>query len=183
MMPARFAALVLLLAPACAMAKDKKPAVPAILGTATYVYVEAQDGDLMQPGLYPPDRQAIGDVEDALREWKRYKVTTLKDKAEIVVVVRKGRVANGQVEGQVAQPLPPGRGPVSTGTDARAEFGQEEDMLRVYMQDANGKRVGPVWDRSMTDGLDAPQLLLFRQLKDAVEKAYPQTAASQTGKP
>lgn len=192
MRPAKTAALLLLLVPAFAIAKNKKPDVAAIFGTARYVYVEAQDGDLLNPRLYPADRQAVGDVEDAMRAWNRYKVTALRDQAEILIVVRKGRLANGRIAGQVGQPLPPGQGPsqssgrgpgIGTGIDTSAEVGPEDDLLRVYLLNPDGNRVGPIWDRSLTDGLDAPQLLLVRQLKDAVEKAYPQTAASQPAKP
>jgi len=191
MRPAKTAALLLLLVPALAVAKNKKPDVAAIFGTATYVYVQSPDGDILNPGLYPGDRQAISDVEGALREWKRYQVTTRRNQAELVIEVRKGRVASGRMGGQIGQPLPPGqapgRGPGSvpggTGIDTAAEGGPEDDLLRVFILNPDGKLVGPVWNRSLTDGLDAPQILLFRQLRDAVDKAYPPTAASQPAKP
>jgi hypothetical protein len=193
------AAALLLLAVA-AQAKNKKPDVAAILGTATYVYVESPDGDIFKPGLYPADRQAISDVEGALHDWGRYKLTTERKQAEIVVVVRKGRLASARVgvQAPLGQPLPPGQSPNGApghgpgigaggaggaGIDGGAEAGPEEDMLRVYLLNPDGKLVGPVWNRMQADGLDAPQLLLVRQLRDAVEKAYPQTAAGQPAQP
>jgi len=190
-------AALLLFLPAAMLAKDKKPNVPAVFGTATYVYVESPDGDFFRPGLYPADRRAIGDVEDALRDWKRYKLAVKRDEAEIVIVVRKGRLANGRLGPQVqmGQPAPPGQSPNQApghgpgigasgpGVETGAEVGPEDDMLRVYMLNPDGKMIGPIWNRTLTDGLDAPGLLLFRQLKDAVEKAYPATTASQPGKP
>ena len=188
--------LAWMLVPAGAGAKDKKPQVAAVLGTATYTYVESPDGDAFRPGLYPEDRRAIGDVENALRDWNRYRLTTRRNEAEIVIVVRKGRLANGRIGAQVpiGQPTPPnqpptqpGRGPGigagGPGVDTGVEAGSDEDMLRVYMLNPDGKLVGPIWNRTMTDGLDEPGLLLFRQLKDAVEKAYPQPAAAQPAKP
>lgn len=197
--------LLLLLVSSALYAKDKKPQVPAAFRNATYVYVESPDGDELRPGLYPGDREAIGDVEDALRDWKRYTLTTRRSEAELVIVVRKGRVANARV-GVIAagQSYPPnqtpnrgpssgpgsgpGSGPASgpasgPGVGVGAQAGPEDDMLRVYMLSPDNKLEGPIWDRSMTDGLDAPQLPLFKQLKAAVEKAYPPTTASQKTKP
>jgi hypothetical protein len=184
------ALLLAVLAPA-ALAKTKKPEVSAAFRNATYVYVESSDGDVFKPGLYPADREAIGNVLDALRDWKRYTLTTRREQAELVFVVRKGRLANAQLGGQVhlGQPLPPnqspGHGPGSAGNgvDTEGEVGSEEDMLRVYMLNPSGKLMGPIWNRTFTDGLEAPQLLLFHQLKDAVEQAYPAAQASQPTKP
>ncbi len=186
-------ALLLAALPTMAFAKNKKPDVAAVFANATYVYVESSDGGLYQPGLDPGDRQAIADVQDALRDWNRYKLTSQRDQAELIFVVRKGRLANERIGGgqnPVPQPLPPGqspRGPGQTGAgaevEAGAEVGPEEDMLRVYALDANHKLMGPVWNRTQADGLEEPQLLLFKQLKAAVEKAYPGTTASQPSKP
>jgi hypothetical protein len=193
MKPDKVAALLLALLPAFALAKPKKTDVPAIFRIATYVYVESSDGGEMRPGLYPADRNAIADVEDALRDWNRYTLTTRRDQAELVIVVRKGRLASGQLSGRVpvGQPLPsnqaPGHGPGSagngTGLGTEAEVGPEDDMLQVYLLDPDGKLVGPIWNRTLTDGLDEPQLPLFQQLKSAVERAYPPTTASQPSKP
>jgi hypothetical protein len=69
-------ALALALAAPLALAKDKKKKdVPAILNTARFVYVEAEDGDIMNPRLFPEDRNAIADVQDELKEWNHYAVT------------------------------------------------------------------------------------------------------------
>ena len=86
-------ALALGLAAPLALAKDKKKKdVPAILNTARFVYVEAEDGDIMNPRLFPEDREAIADVQDELRDWKRYAVALKQSDAELVMVVRKGRL-------------------------------------------------------------------------------------------
>src|SRR5579863_9234683 len=206
MRPLKTIALLLVLVPAVSLApkvslaREKKPNVSAVFRNATFVYVESPEGDIYRPGLYPPDRQAIGDVEDALREWNRYKLTTRRADADIVIVVRKGRLADARLGGQVSagQPLPPnqapGHGPGSgpgtglgggagAGVDTRADFSNDgDDMLRVYTLNSDGKLLGPIWNRTLTDGLDAPQIPLFRQLKDAVEKAYPPNVASQPAK-
>jgi hypothetical protein len=81
-----------------AQAKPKKPVVPpAIFGQAKYVYVETQEGDAFTPGLLPEDRQAIFDVEKAIRNWNRYELTPRPDQAELVFVVRTGRLASAGV--------------------------------------------------------------------------------------
>jgi hypothetical protein len=187
------AALLLVLLPTVALAKTKKPEVPAVFSNARFVYVESPDGDLFKPGVYPEDRSAIVDVQDALRDWNRYVLTTHREEAELIFVVRKGRLVNGQIEGgvQIGQTVPPGQMPGhgsgqsgsgnSVGT--RAEVGPEDDTLEVYMLNSDGKLMGPVWNRSQSDGLDAPQLPLFRQLKDAVERTYPATTAGKQSKP
>ncbi|MGB6744407.1 MAG: hypothetical protein WBE38_12240 [Terracidiphilus sp.] len=90
----------LLLFPAALLvqAKDKKQSgVPAVFGQARYVFVEAVDGQEFDPNLYPEDREAIADVRDALQNWKRYALTTERDQADLVFVVRKGRVASADV--------------------------------------------------------------------------------------
>jgi hypothetical protein len=196
-------AMLMAILPSVALAKTKKPDVPAVFRNATYVYVESPDGDLYRPGLYPADRQAIADVQDALRDWSRYTLTTQRDQAELVFVVRKGRIANGRIGGPVSssQPLPPNQSPrgsgqtgpaggpgqtwpgAGAGVETGVEVGPEDDMLRVYMLNPDGKLSTIVWNRTMTDGLDEPQLVLFEQLKAAVNKAYPSTTASQPSKP
>ncbi|MGB6691372.1 MAG: hypothetical protein WBE76_26355 [Terracidiphilus sp.] len=199
----KFVALLLVVLPAAAPAKTKKTDVPAVFRNATYVYVESPEGDLYRPGLYPADREAIADVQDALRDWNRYALTARRDQAELIFVVRKGRIASGRIGGDISmgQPLPPtqapGHGPGQTGPgqtgsgpagsgagiETGVDVGPEDDMLRVYTLSTEGKLQAIVWDRTLTDGLDEPQLILFKQLKAAVDKAYPSTTASQPSKP
>ncbi|HKD62379.1 MAG TPA: hypothetical protein VKB47_18085 [Terracidiphilus sp.] len=188
-------------------AKDKKKHdLPAVFSTARYVYVQAEDGGEMNPGLLPEDRDAIASVQSAIQDWKRYAITLNRKDADLVFIVRKGRLASARVQGDVGvgtSPVAvgsyPGRNPMADpangnpnrsgtteGIGARAEAGPSEDFLRVFALTPDGKLNGPVWSREMKDGLDEPDVLLIRILKDAVEKAYPPQAASQPsaqGKP
>jgi len=189
----KFAAplIVCLLILNVAHGKPKKPELPAVFETARYVYVEAEAGDMFKPSLFPEDRQAIADVQDSLRRWNRYALTTNRSEAELVFVVRKGRLAEGQLQGGISGgPVPP-RGQTQPGQNdpaansgpgqprggpyfgAGSEVGPPDDMLRVYIQN-EGHRSSKVWDRSMDGGLDAPSVRLMQQLKEAVERAYPQ---------
>jgi hypothetical protein len=190
-------ALALALAAPLALAKDKKKKdVPAILNTARFVYVEAEDGDIMNPRLFPEDRNAIADVQDELKEWNHYAVTLNQSEAELVVVVRKGRLVGAQAHGgvgigngpEISGSYPGSRNPadpnnrgggISTEMGGRAEVGPPEDMLRVYTVKPDGSRGALLWTGAMQDGLSAPQVLLVKQLKQQVEHAYPPQTASQ----
>jgi len=190
-------ALVLLLVPTLALAKDKskKSDVSPAFASATYVYVEAADGDIGNPGLDPSDRQAIADVQNALHDWKRYSLTAKRSEANLILVVRKGRVANPQVHIGASGSIRPQPGqpanqnpaqmqqPAGVAEMAETEAGPPEDLLRVYQIDPNGKRVGPIWNRSLRNGLDGPQLILFQQLKAAVERAYPPAPPTPPSQP
>jgi len=103
-----------------AESKPKKPEVPAAFEKAHYVYVQAVDGDIVKPELYPEDRQAISDVQDSLRQWARYAIAINRDEADLVFVVRKGRVAAAQLHGGISggsRPQP-GQGPVPVSGNA-----------------------------------------------------------------
>jgi hypothetical protein len=185
-------ALLLILVPALALAQHKAKKhndVPAVFQYAHFVYVEAADGDATKPGLYPEDRQAIFDVQDALQDWNRYALANRREGADVVLVVRKGRLAGAQTHagvsvgtprlpgsGNPAAGRPPGQsgqGGDGEGVGAEGEVGPENDMLRVYLVSSDGKLSGPLWTREIQDGLDAPNVVLMQQLRTAVERAYP----------
>jgi hypothetical protein len=192
------ALFVVLVAP-LALAKDKKKdTLPTIFSNARYVYVQAEDGDIMKPGLFPEDREAIADVQDALKDWHRYALTLNRKDADLIIIVRKGRLAAAQVNGGVGVGTPPAingsspnrnsAGVGNTNPDrtdtfetvgARSEVGPNDDILRVYTLSPQGKLSGPFWSNEMKDGLDAPDVLLVRALREAVDHAYPPQSASQ----
>jgi hypothetical protein len=177
-----------------AHSKPKKPDVPAVFQNAHYVYVEAEGGGILDPTLVLEDRQAISDVEDRVRQWHRYAITRNRREADLVFVVRKGRLATGQPQGGISAGPSPQQGQVgprstsgpgqTPGTEigALTEMGPPDDMLRVYIQ-SEGRLSSKVWERSLDGGLDAPTLRLVQQLQDAVERAYPQTPPPTTNKP
>ena len=199
-------ALALIVAAPVALAKDKKKkdVLPAVFNNARFVYVEAEDGDIMNPRLFPEDRQAIADVQDELKDWNRYAVTLNQSDAELVMVVRKGRLVGLQGHGgvgigstpELGGSYPgngPGNGPgnrnpagpnntgggVSTEVGGRTEAGPPDDTLRIYAVNPGGRRGALLWSRQMEDGLNAPQVLLIKQLKQEVDRSYPPQTASQ----
>lgn len=203
MKPAKAAALTILLlfALGAAQGKPKKSAVPAVFETAHYVYVEAASGDILKANLTPEDRQAISEVQERLREWRRYTLTDKRAQADLIFVVRKGRIAGQQdhlgvgQHPQSAEPggLQPGQtstlGPTQqrgqfpgisdSNVGSAAEIGPPSDLLRVYTLSADGKLKGPIWSREMDDGLDGPSVRLLQQLMTAVDQAYPPQTEKQ----
>jgi hypothetical protein len=186
------AVLSLVVAVVCVAQKAKKHAgVSGAFKDARYVYVQAQDGDIMKPGLYPEDRQAISDIEDGVRDWNRYALAISRREANLVFVVRKGRSAAEQNQGGVsAGPRPPGPPtqsrqpgeiPDGGGMGVGMEVGPTDDILQVFSTDPDGKLTGPIWQRAMRDGLEGPSVPLLRQLRAAVDHAYPSQPAP--GKP
>lgn len=173
--------LALMILPVVGFAqKKKKPSTPAIFGTAKYVYVKAEDGDINDPRLLPEDRDAVSNVMNALRAWGRYTLMPTADGAELVFIVRKGHLGSAQMGGTVgnttASPYgSPRPAPNSApGVMVGGEAGPPDDFLEVRMRQPGGDLSGPVWERTMSDGLDAPNVPLLQQLKRSVEKDYPQ---------
>jgi hypothetical protein len=163
------------------------------------------------PQLKPEDLRAIGDVEKAMHDWNRYVLTTQRGQADLIFVVRKGRLAELDARGKVgvgghagSEPSgPAGSGPTGqagsgpTGAPNRTpnasgraygatvggEVGPRDDLLEVY-QPNPGDRLGTLlWQHTLADGLNAPELTLFKQLKDEVERTYPSQSPSKSPKP
>jgi hypothetical protein len=170
--------VVLVLLPALGFAQTKKKSkksMPAVFANARYVYVQAEDGDEYTAALQDEDRVAIASVQDALHDWNRYALTSNANEAELVFVVRKGRIAGGRVGGSVGvgNPYPGQTTTTRTGT-AEAEIGPPDDLLEVKVRNTDGSLSAPIWLRSQPDGLNRPHVPLMQLLRDMVEKDYPQ---------
>ena len=164
--------LVLLPALGFAQTKKKKKSIPAVFANAHYVYVQAEDGDEYTAGLLGEDRVAISNVQDAIHDWNRYALTANVNEAELVFVVRKGRIASGRVGGTVGVGNPyPGQPPTTrTAGMAEGETGPPDDLLEVKMRNTDGSLSAPIWIRSQPPGLERPRVPLLEQLRDAVEQ-------------
>lgn len=187
MKPLKTVTLLLVLAPAfvALQAKPKKPnKLPAVFNQARYVYVEAEDGQQFDPRLLAEDRQAIADVQKALQDWNRYTLTVRRGEADLIFVVRRGRVADADVgvlasSGPQGAPQPGGASGPSHGVSAGGDMGPADDFLEVLEPNPGNSQGIPRWERTLPNGLDSPGLMLFRQLKDEVERDYPSQTASQ----
>lgn len=198
MKPLKMLTLIFLLTPALAtvQAKTKKPhKLPATFNQATYVYVEAVDGQEFNPKVFPEDRQAISDVYAALYDWKRYVPVIKRDEADLIFVVRVGRVAEADLGVQTGTGpirIPGGRpqgapnGPANnpgTAVSAGGEAGPADDFLEVCQRDPDHVHGTILWEHTMADGLSHPDIPLFKQLKEQIEHDYPAQSASNSKKP
>jgi len=158
---------------AFAHAAKTKDTLPSILLWSRFVYIEAHDGDQLDPRVIPADREAIVNVQHAMQNWKRYVLTLKRSDAELIFVVRTGRSA--LVQPRVVRDNGTGGPPVG---GVSGDVGSPDDLLEVCILHSDGSRSGPIWTRSMKDGLDPPDMPLFQQLKQAVETAAKSTAKS-----
>jgi hypothetical protein len=190
-----FALLLAIAGSAPATAKPKKPSVPEAFEAAHTVFVEARDAhDITDIWLDPDDRNAILDVQDGIQDWGRYTLSRSRRDADLILVVYKGRVVQDQPNsaGPGSLRLPVGHSPPQdpsdasqSGTNASSPDGlnQEKDRLWVYTRQSDGKLKGPIWRSEQERGLNGPDVLLLRRLKDEVEKAYPIAPAKQQPSP
>lgn len=100
-----------------ACAKKKKDELPQLFCQAQFAYVQAYEGEL-GPAVaeeYPHDYDAARTLEARLQDWKRYTLTMNPGEADLVFVVRTGRLANGMRTSPYPMPVPsvPGADPQS----------------------------------------------------------------------
>ncbi|HEV2137056.1 MAG TPA: hypothetical protein VGR47_22750 [Terracidiphilus sp.] len=190
--------LLLALVPVLAFARKKtnKQVLPAVFNQAQYVYVQAMDGDEFNPNLLPEDRQAIADVMTAIQGWKRYVLVYQRSQADLVFVVRVGRLVTGRGNvGIYHGSAPPLQGPGQQGTrypgqpgngtvvGAGGEVGPPDDLLWVCTLDTDGRLNPPLWRRTQQDGLDSPDVPLFKEFRREMDREYPPSTASKAKKP
>lgn len=85
------AMLALVAASGFAQSKAEKSAAPfpGIFKNARYVYVMAMDGPEFSADLYPEDREAISEVQNAIREWGKYIVVYEPGQADMIIRVQR----------------------------------------------------------------------------------------------
>lgn len=147
----------------------EKPAFPKFVVSAKYVLVTTYFGDNLADSRVPPaDRQAVIDVQDAIRDWGRYSLVYERKNAELIILVRKGRTAESRdgigIHAGSNRPSP------SVGPITDVDAGDPQDMLAVYNA-ALGTDTAPLWRDRMREGLSAPDVKLVRELRTKVEAA------------
>ena len=116
-----------------ASAKKKKDAdISKIFCQAQYAYVETIDGDVMNPRVLPVDRDAANQLMNNLQDWKRYILVYQPNEANLVFVVRTGRLASAQGNVGVGGTIPSGR--VQVGRNPNA--GPQDPQSSQYPQGA-----------------------------------------------
>jgi len=100
-----------------------------------FVYVEALDGDQFDPHVIPDDRQAIVNVQQAIQKWKRYIITVKRRDAELIFVVRKGRIASVQVGVGIGGGSRTGGRPDVVSAGASGDVGSPNDLIPKFIED------------------------------------------------
>ena len=159
----------------------KDPVLPAQVLHARYVALgfetpqgflgEWEVASFTSMRILPEDRTALGNVHDALAEWKRYMITINPKEAEMLIAIRSGRLASANGGVRVGGiPGVPGSGPTSGGFGPvfGGEVGPPNDYFAVYQAD-HGQEGPRLWRESEQDGLVGPEPPLFQSFKDDVE--------------
>lgn len=79
---------------ACAKSKKDAP-LPQFFCQAQSVYVTTVDGGPANPNILPEDRTAAVGLFDNLQDWRHYTLVNERHQADLVWVVRTGRVVSG----------------------------------------------------------------------------------------
>ena len=150
-----------------AFARGYNP-LPKLVVHARYVLVTTYAGDdLTNPHMMPDDRQAVLDVQDAIKKWGRYALAYRTQDADLILLVRKGHIVEalpGMRVGVGSSTKP------SVGAEVPTDAGDPRDMLALY-DAANGIDSAPLWRDSEKGGLTPPQMSLVQDLRKAVDAA------------
>ena len=149
-------------------AKDKI-IMPEAIAHATYVMVTTYDGDVFSPGLRPEDRQAIADVQKALENWGLYSLVYSAHEAELILVVRTGRVIEVRGGLQRGTTVGPSGAPGGTCQVIGTEVGDPQDTLEAFLAPTDIKTSTPLWRGRAVDGLKSPELALVKEFREKVE--------------
>jgi hypothetical protein len=147
--------------------KSRDTTLPGVILHARYVHVTAFTGDQFNPRVMQEDRVAVNDVINALKKWGRYAVTYEEKNADLIMVVRRGKIVAAKVGGGVSTGTP---GTVPFGVGG-AEGGSPDDTLMI-MEGGRPPLDSPaLWRRSARNGLQGPNPPLVEAFKNDVEQA------------
>jgi hypothetical protein len=171
--------------------QSKKRAPSAMLASAQFVFVEPYSGSdipaaAIDPHVSAEDREAVGNIQNAILQWGPYQIAARGSEANLIIFIRKGRIgsANAGVHVHVGTSNPAPGAPTQTDAAAApmggAEVGPDQDIFWVYSLEPDGKLTGPVWQKSLKDGLDAPKLILFEKFKEDVAASVAAQSKNQS---
>jgi hypothetical protein len=143
--------------------------LPKLVVHAKYVLVTTYAGDnLTNPHMMPDDRQAVVDVQNAIKRWGRYALAYQAKDADLILLVRKGHIVEtlpGVRVGAGSNTKP------TIGAEAPTDVGDPRDMLALYDATNGGIDSAPLWRDLMKGGLNPPQMALVGEFRDAVDAA------------
>jgi len=172
--------------------KDPKRELPDQVLAAQYVYVTGWHGDIYDPRTPAAERTAISRVQNAVRDWGRYKLVYHADEADLMMIVKPGHL--GMVQGGIGLGDPTigvGTPPPTDGTSRRSmgtglgvggEVGSPDDYLMVSLFPRDDpQQASYAWRRSANNGFQGRKIPLLEEFKQAVSDSEKAKAAS--GKP
>jgi hypothetical protein len=190
--------LMLLVVAGFATAKPKHHGLPEVFETAKTVHVETLDArDITDISVGRQTRNAILDVQDAIQDWGRYSLSRSRHEADLILVIYKGRLRSNPNETPTptiprSSNSPANRSPIqnpadtsegSNGSSSPDGLDLEKDELKVYTLDPNGKLKNILWHNESARGLDAPKLVLLKQLEHEIDRTYPHPPATSQSNP
>lgn len=124
-------------------------------------FVAERDGRSSQD-LSIDDHKALASLRRQLEKWNRYNLTDAPETAELLVVIRTGRLASAQLRPMMVPHMQ------SPGLIVGAEHPSPNDTLAVY-ESAGGKLGSLLWQEEQRNGLSDPSAPLFQHFRAAVE--------------
>jgi hypothetical protein len=148
---------------------------PAQLAQARYVALGYDRGTGfvtetdVRAEVLPEEREALQRIRAGLEEWGRYVVVVRPEQADLLIAVRKGRLASFGGGIHVGGPTSgrPGSGPVGTGPIAGAEISSPDDMIEVF----EGRGGSLIWRGVKPNGLSGAGPPLWESFQAEVAKA------------
>jgi hypothetical protein len=160
--------------------------------------------DAGEPLTHPwGNRDAINEVESAIRKWGRFELVTDAQSAELIIAVRKGNKSGPIIshspldtrppvyqpsipDARIGQPQQPGRAPDLTeplpgdSRDRSPQIGSQvlssEDTFEVYRGGGEYPLdAPPVWRYIAKDSLNPPQVTAVEQFRKAIEESEKQS--------
>jgi hypothetical protein len=135
---------------------------------------------------YAGDRRAMADVEAAIRKWGRWTVISSNSQADLIIAVRKGRIAGAGARIPVAEGGPTPRNTDPLHPRLETEVGPAEDMIAVYSAHGwptNSPGEGdinidatPLWRLIQSNALKSPSVPGVEQLRKEIEQAEAENA-------
>jgi hypothetical protein len=141
--------------------------LPKLVVHAKYVLVTTDQGyNLASPNVMPDDREAVVTVQNAIQKWGRYQLAYKAEDADLILLVRKGRIVATQPQMRIGKSSTT---PWEVAGSAPVDAGDSRDMLAMF-EAPDGVDGPALWRDFEAGGLDSPKVALVQELREAVEK-------------
>ncbi len=151
------------------LAAQSKSRVPQLVVKARYVMVTTMQGTEALATVPPEDLRAVADVQMALQKWGRYTLVYKPEEADLIIALRRGRLASVTPTVEVGRSSDDPKGKVGYGVGVEA--GNPYDLFAVYNARTGGLDSPALWRAAEKNGLDRPDLPLFKKFQKEVERA------------